>query len=85
MASSNEKASSEQNPEQGADNPPAWANGLKQLYDDVVEEPLPDAFKDLLAQLDVADTTGDDAGNETGKKPPAGKGAGKGAGEGGPA
>jgi len=31
---------------------PAWADGLKQLYDDVVEEPLPDAFKDLLAQLD---------------------------------
>ncbi len=34
---------------------PAWADGLKQLYDDVVDEPLPDAFKDLLAQLDETD------------------------------
>ncbi|MDJ0641923.1 MAG: NepR family anti-sigma factor [Erythrobacter sp.] len=32
--------------------PPDWANGLKQLYDSVVEEPLPDAFKDLLDKLD---------------------------------
>ena len=25
---------------------------MKQLYDQVVEEPLPDAFKDLLSKLD---------------------------------
>jgi hypothetical protein len=31
---------------------PDWANGLRQLYDSVVDEPLPDAFKDLLAELD---------------------------------
>lgn len=31
---------------------PGWANGLRQLYDSVVEEPLPDSFKDLLAQFD---------------------------------
>ena len=31
---------------------PEWASGLKQLYDSVVEEPLPDAFKDLLSRLD---------------------------------
>lgn len=31
---------------------PEWATGLKQLYDSVVDEPLPDAFKDLLAKLD---------------------------------
>ncbi|WP_249171834.1 NepR family anti-sigma factor [Erythrobacter sp. JK5] len=31
---------------------PDWADGLKQLYDAVVEEPLPDAFKDLLDKLD---------------------------------
>ena len=31
---------------------PEWANGLKQLYDSVVDEPLPDSFKDLLSQLD---------------------------------
>jgi len=31
---------------------PDWTNGLRQLYDSVVEEPLPDQFKDLLSQLD---------------------------------
>ena len=31
---------------------PDWASGLKQLYDTVIEEPIPDAFKDLLAKLD---------------------------------
>lgn len=32
--------------------PPEWADGLKQLYDSVVEEDLPDAFRDLLDRLD---------------------------------
>lgn len=31
---------------------PEWANGLRQLYDSVVEEPLPDSFKNLLSKLD---------------------------------
>jgi hypothetical protein len=31
---------------------PEWASGLKQLYDSVVDEPIPDAFKDLLSKLD---------------------------------
>lgn len=31
---------------------PEWASGLKQLYDSVVDEPIPDSFKDLLAKLD---------------------------------
>ncbi|MEO0872455.1 MAG: NepR family anti-sigma factor [Pseudomonadota bacterium] len=31
---------------------PDWADGLRQLYDSVVDEPLPDAFKDLLEKLD---------------------------------
>ena len=31
---------------------PDWANGLKQLYDSVVEEPLPDSFQDLIDKLD---------------------------------
>ncbi|BBC74389.1 conserved hypothetical protein [Altererythrobacter sp. B11] len=31
---------------------PQWAKGLKQLYNSVVDEPLPDSFKDLLAKLD---------------------------------
>jgi len=34
---------------------PEWAAGLKRLYDSVVEEPLPDAFTDLLKKLDAAD------------------------------
>ncbi|WP_407875036.1 NepR family anti-sigma factor [Qipengyuania nanhaisediminis] len=38
-----------------AEESPAWADGLKQLYDSVVDEPLPDTFKDLLAQLDDGD------------------------------
>jgi hypothetical protein len=32
---------------------PEWADGLKQLYDSVVEETLPDSFKDLIDRLDA--------------------------------
>ncbi len=31
---------------------PDWTRGLKRLYDQVLEEPVPDTFKDLLAKLD---------------------------------
>ena len=31
---------------------PGWAGGLRQLYNSVVDEPLPDSFKDLLKKLD---------------------------------
>jgi hypothetical protein len=31
---------------------PDWADGLRKLYDSVVEEPLPDSFRDLLDKLD---------------------------------
>ncbi|MEP5938046.1 MAG: NepR family anti-sigma factor [Erythrobacter sp.] len=31
---------------------PEWADGLRKLYDSVVEEPLPDSFTDLLSKLD---------------------------------
>ncbi|MEW4449106.1 NepR family anti-sigma factor [Qipengyuania sp. JC766] len=31
---------------------PEWADGLKKLYKEVVDEPLPDSFKDLLDKLD---------------------------------
>lgn len=34
---------------------PRWAEGLRKLYDDVVSEPLPDSFNDLLKKLDRAD------------------------------
>ncbi|WP_209348517.1 NepR family anti-sigma factor [Pontixanthobacter sp. CEM42] len=31
---------------------PEWADGLRQIYDSVLDEPLPDSFNDLLAKLD---------------------------------
>ena len=34
---------------------PAWADGLRKLYDSVVSEPLPDSFDDLLKKLDPGD------------------------------
>ena len=34
---------------------PEGAAGLKRLYDSVVDEPLPDSFKDLLSKLDSND------------------------------
>jgi len=34
---------------------PEWTAGLKRLYNSVVEEPLPDAFTELLKKLDSAD------------------------------
>ena len=34
---------------------PEWANGLRRLYNSVVEEPLPDSFADLIAKLDSPD------------------------------
>jgi hypothetical protein len=36
-------------------NKPDWADGLRRLYDSVVNEPLPDAFADLLKRLDESD------------------------------
>lgn len=45
---------------------PAWSEGLKQLYDSVVDEPLPDSFKDLLDAFDDSTGPGEDAG--TGKQ-----------------
>ena len=35
-------------------NQPGWAEGLRKLYDSVVDEPLPDSFDDLLKKLDQA-------------------------------
>ena len=34
---------------------PAWANGLRDFYSSVVAEPLPDAFADLMRQLEEAE------------------------------
>ena len=36
---------------QGGDEP-GWADGLRQLYNSVLKEPLPDSFDDLLKKLD---------------------------------
>ena len=33
---------------------PGWADGLRQLYNSVLHEPLPDSFEDLLQKLDRA-------------------------------
>ena len=40
---------------------PEWADSLRNLYESVVDEPIPDSFKDLLEQLDEP-KKGDDAG-----------------------
>jgi Anti-sigma factor NepR len=34
---------------------PGWADGLRQLYDSVLNEPLPNSFDDLLKKLDKGD------------------------------
>lgn len=39
-------------PKDGKRNKPEWADGLRQLYDSVLHEPLPDSFADLLSKLD---------------------------------
>lgn len=52
MASDDKPPPAKSGPSRGA---PEWADGLKQLYDSVVEEDLPDSFKDLLARLDDID------------------------------
>ena len=36
-------------------NEPNWTEGLKRLYDSVVDEPLPESFRELLAKLDSED------------------------------
>lgn len=36
----------------GGPDEPGWAAGLRQLYNSVLDEPLPDSFDDLLKKLD---------------------------------
>ncbi|WP_427964607.1 NepR family anti-sigma factor [Altererythrobacter sp.] len=45
-------------PEKQPRKQPDWADGLRQLYDSVVEEPLPDSFRDLLDKLDDSPNQG---------------------------
>jgi hypothetical protein len=42
---------------------PDWTHGLRQLYDSVVDEDLPESFKDLLDKLDTSDP--EDSENES--------------------
>ncbi len=53
--SPSEDASASKHAKDKSGEQPEWANGLKQLYDSVVDEPLPDSFKDLLSKLDDDD------------------------------
>ena len=52
-----EKVTPPTNKKRGGGGPqaPDWTSGLRQLYNSVVEEPLPDSFAKLLEQLDSAD------------------------------
>ncbi len=45
-----------ESPKEKSGKSPEWADGLRQLYDSVVDEPLPDSFKDLLSKLDESDS-----------------------------
>lgn len=37
------------------DGEPGWADGLRRLYNSVVDEPLPVSFDDILKKLDESD------------------------------
>jgi len=41
----------------GATKEADWTVGLKRLYDSVLEEPMPDNFRNLLAKLDDDNNT----------------------------
>jgi|TARA_R100000049_G_C1918646_1_gene64353 hypothetical protein len=44
---------------------PRWADSLRSLYDSVVDEPIPDSFKDLLSQFDDPEKDGDKGGTKS--------------------
>ena len=49
---------------------PQWADSLRNMYDSVVDEPIPDSFKDLLDQFDEP-RKGAETGPDAGKGGPA--------------
>ncbi|MEQ8771949.1 MAG: NepR family anti-sigma factor, partial [Erythrobacter sp.] len=49
---------------------PDWSHGLRQLYDSVVEEDLPDSFRALLDKLDETDPGDIDEDGATHDKTP---------------
>lgn len=63
----NQRSSKEQGDGKPQRRPPEWADGLKQLYDSVVEEDLPDSFKQLLDQLDATDPAHEKAAPRDGR------------------
>ena len=42
---------------------PQWADSLRNMYESVVDEPIPDSFKDLLAQFDEPGSAGTKKGD----------------------
>jgi hypothetical protein len=52
--SSESKKAKVQRKSSGPDRKPVWAEGLKRMYDSVVDEKIPDDFADLLKKLDDA-------------------------------
>lgn len=42
----------EQSPDGRPKDMPGWASGLRRLYDSVVDEDIPDSFRDLISKLD---------------------------------
>jgi hypothetical protein len=48
------KRASKRSSKTGDAKEPGWADGLRQLYNSVVHEPLSDSFDDLLKKLDRA-------------------------------
>jgi len=44
---------------------PRWADSLRSLYDSVVDEPIPDSFKDLLAQFDDPEKDAEKGGGKS--------------------
>ncbi|MBT2189005.1 NepR family anti-sigma factor [Sphingobium nicotianae] len=51
--SSNPKSPDGKQAERKARAKPVWAEGLRRMYDEVVDEKLPDDFVDLLKKLDT--------------------------------
>ena len=52
--SSNPKSPGNKPVERKARAKPVWAEGLRRMYDEVVDESLPDDFVDLLRKLDAS-------------------------------
>lgn len=50
--SSNPESTSAKGKDRDTRAKPVWAEGLRRMYDEVVDEKLPDDFLDLLKQLD---------------------------------